>query len=172
MPTPIFTPPAGLLGLLGTKTLGQNPSLLSQEVSPSVELFPFWAYGQSYRRNTTISGTITVVGSVAVGALVPQGKVWVPLLHVATCLSIGAGDSGRIRAAAVVDSNAVVLQVGSVPAAASTFGGILGASSIEWWLSPFIAQPGTLFGGFVESITVATTGIQMTSTLTYIEFDI
>lgn len=71
----INRPPIGLQSLLGSKNFGQNPSDLSQQVLPTVDLFPFWATQQlrfAKEEQTTAGGDNAPVVSIQV----PEGETW------------------------------------------------------------------------------------------------
>lgn len=69
--------PLGLQSLLGSKSLGDNPSELLQEVRPTVQLNEFWSVENIRAQSTTDAGPVTT-GS-AESLLIPSGEIWSPI---------------------------------------------------------------------------------------------
>lgn len=74
MASKVTRPPSGLLSLVGTKTLGQNPDALSELVRPVINLDQHYLLDQPLQ-----TATATVVGG-AIGTFasvqIPSGELW------------------------------------------------------------------------------------------------
>lgn len=98
----IQRPPTGLLGLLGSKGTGINPSELEDRVQPTVDLTPFY---QSQDIQTAIaSGTPVTAAGAGASLVVPNGEYW-------QLLAVG-GLWSAFTAASVF---AAALQIGFLP---------------------------------------------------------
>lgn len=78
---PIQTLPVGLLGLLQVKNLGANPSILLDEVRPTVEMFDMWTNfnleqdSVTHQRDlATGAGSVQAFGTGPIN--VPDGEWW------------------------------------------------------------------------------------------------
>jgi len=175
--SPINALPQGLLDLLGTRALGQNPNELLQAVRPIVDMTPFWASGAAIQTFVAISGAVTAVNGVVptaqlTQAVVPIGKIWIPLTISLTSLGQGAGDTCRVRPC--------ILLPGTPPTTPIEFGdsNSLASSATSYslsWLDFWESQlrpysEGFVFGAWIETNTVAVSGQTMVYLLRYLEF--
>lgn len=171
-PTPVFTPPVGLQGYLGTKAVGQNPDRLSQTVYSFVDADPFYEIGLNLRRQSA-SFTPTVSGEVGFGALVvPPGKLWMILNH-STRTSGGAGDAADV-VPCIIHQAAPTTPLYGPPSVANQ--GVTGASSRQqlnsWYHSRRRWFPHQYcFGYFVAFLTLATAVTTVVS-IEYVEIDV
>lgn len=78
MPQLIQRSPLGLLSLLDSKAGGIAPNLLTDTVSPTVELLPLYGLGVRVRGNASVAAAGVVVGVNSLGglAVVPSGQTW------------------------------------------------------------------------------------------------
>jgi len=72
---PIQTQPAGLLGFLQLKNMGQNPSVLPDRLQPILEMFEW--YMQSSAEILQQAGSAFTTAGVKVIHTVPAGEWWV-----------------------------------------------------------------------------------------------
>jgi hypothetical protein len=75
-PPPILTPPSGLLGLLGLKSGGRQPSQFANVVSPTLDLSMFYRAGLR-NQLTTWAGLAAVYTGSVILAKVPPNQVWI-----------------------------------------------------------------------------------------------
>lgn len=170
----INQPPFGLLDLLQTKALGQNPNELLQGVRGTVELAQFWAQGAPVQ-TVAFGGGLTVLG-VATGATmyleVPPQATWLPVSMTLVATPTGAGDTGRIRPCiwGMVGAIAVPYEFGVEPAV-----GVVGTTSVctcgfNFLETPVRAWPGgTRFGIYCHALTIAVTGLTVAGVMRYVE---
>lgn len=80
MPTQVLKPAPGFLGMLDAQQMGRNPSRVTDEVLPNVDMLPFWM-AQRHTIDTIIGANVIAPSGVAtVGVLtVPDGEAWIPL---------------------------------------------------------------------------------------------
>lgn len=78
MPSLINTQPTGLLSVLGIKSVGQNPAVLSDLVQPVVNLDDAYGLGSSSYVQGSI-GTLNTIGLNSAFPVVPAGEAW--LVH-------------------------------------------------------------------------------------------
>lgn len=171
---PINAPPYGLLELLSTKALGQNPNELLQGVRPTVDLQRMWAQGAPVQV-ASFGGLCSVVGPQSGAGLyveVPQGEVWIPLSLYMTATPAGAGDTGRATPMIFqqVGALSIPLELGPISQTSAT--GATSLSATSWNFiencTPRAWPQGTRFGIFCPLVTVAVTGIQVAATLRYV----
>jgi len=91
--------PRGLQDLLNSVNLGVNPSDLSLQVQPGVDLFPFWA-----SEKLAMYGEIGVAPAANTDIqtyIVPNGQAWWPITWSMRCTLVTVGDvisfGGRIE---------------------------------------------------------------------------
>ena len=168
--------PYGLLGLLGLKSLGQNPSTLLSQVSPVVPLLPFWIGGQTPNINNGSAG-ISASGFIGATAhTVPNGKVWFVIGHSAHASAVvGATVTFKAAAGSRQGAGAVVLPqwAAQVSVTLPTTGGREAISALEGLSTdaPLIAGPGCQFGAFADVAALAG-GEAFTFSTIFFEFDI
>lgn len=171
MSSRVFSPPAGLQSLLGTKAATANPAELEKAIRGTVDLTHFYLFGKAPVQQAVIIGPTAAVGLIAASFFtVPDGKVWIPIFQAVMYVGVGAGDTGRIKPV-LTDNQGVVFQAPSDQIIASTTGTNY-ITSMPWWLRPVPVQAGFRFGAWAESITVITTGMTGTHSLYYVELDV
>jgi hypothetical protein len=69
--------PRGLQDLLGSHNLGVNPADMSEQVRPTIDMFPHWA-GERLTTFRTTSADIAGTGT-AQTYQIPNGEAWIPL---------------------------------------------------------------------------------------------
>lgn len=69
--------PPGLLSLLAIKSLGQNPSLLSDTVQPSIELYKLYSGVYAEEMQATVSAPANVGIHTANAAVPGPGEIWI-----------------------------------------------------------------------------------------------
>lgn len=69
--------PIGLQSLLGNVNQGVNPSELDGNVSPGVDLLPFWGYEKTKFR--VVGGSVAHTVGQGTEMVVPTGEVWLPI---------------------------------------------------------------------------------------------
>jgi len=96
MTTKINQPSIGLNSLLGTQAFGDNPNLLDQLASPTIDLLPF--LGQQLIRSQRTTASRALAGQ-AIVVTIPAGEAWIPI-------QLGAGVFYNVLdAAAAVNYN-------------------------------------------------------------------
>lgn len=153
MPSLINRVPPGLLSFLGIKALGQNPSQLSDELTPVLELGSLYLapYSETRQFQTAV---INAPGFFsASGALVPAGKIWV-------CGSISLNTSGVIAAATTYTGmglcwnptgTSIIYDVGAPLVTATAAGRLLtGVNELR------VLPPGAQLGVHGQAVTVGT----------------
>lgn len=152
MPSLINRVPPGLLSLLGIKAMGENPVVLTDELTPSIELLDFYAGANAIRLNGS-TGNITGTGLFQVTALQPPtGEIWL----INTCCY---RTNAALAAATTIRGRAVVHDVSlGVPvyADSGTLTGTTGEVPSMGWSRPVIVQPGYGVGLFIDSATIGT----------------
>lgn len=97
MPLPINRVPPGLLSLLDTKSGGVNPLVLSDELSGSLELLPFYAAatGQQYNGDSVAAAAVGQLAPLGAGdnMRVPASQLWVvPFFNVRSGAVLAGGN--------------------------------------------------------------------------------
>jgi len=152
----INRPPIGLQSLFGSKNFGQNPSELSQIVSPSVDLFTFLAQ-QELR---FLKESVTTAGFDSVVEIqVPDNQIWAVLTvsFAAEVLSASNDDmyaqialsenfAGAVRY--IVHSSEVPPQ--NTPYRNGTFWATVWQPSQLWWM-----RSGTVIRGIWNGSNIA-----------------
>jgi len=87
MPSLINTQPTGLLSVLGIKSVGTNPAVLTDTVQPVVNLDDAYGLGSSVYLQGSI-GTLNTLGLNSAFPVVPAGEAW--LVHECGYQSIAA----------------------------------------------------------------------------------
>lgn len=172
-PSAIFAAPVGLLGFLDTKAVGQNPNKLNEVVQPTLDLWPFYLYGQPV---LTVTGTIAPVAigyNTAAGFQVPTGKAWIPLTFCILNEPGGATDQlDAVPAVAHVQApTQVVWTHNDSSSGASATSGRRQIITADWWRNPMLVGPGHTFGAYTRFIVLGV-GPTTAMTLRYVEFDI
>ena len=137
-PPPIQPPPSGLLGMMGIKSMGRNPTNLAPVLAPTFDLVPFYQAG--VRSILLTSGAVANVNnsSITLGT-VPQGVVWI-------IESISA-NAGPLGAAANVTAWIIVTDPAGnhiyfgAPTPKGLTGEVIEAILVP--VRPFIALPGS-----------------------------
>jgi len=93
MPTPLTGFPNGLLSLVGSNNFGEAPRLLSEVVSPVVDVGELYA---ASKLETPAQSTFTVLNGAnnANSITVPAGEMW-RVYKVSAFLSTGVGEAQR-----------------------------------------------------------------------------
>lgn len=171
----INAPPFGLLELLQTKSLGQNPNELLQGVRPTCDLQWMWAQGAPVQ-TLVLGGNVATLGpqTGTLLAIVPPSKTWIPISMVVYASPAGAGDQGRVKPMIGEFVGAVYVPYELGPSPTLTTSGTISISNCSWNFletGPVRAwRNGTVFGVFCENITVAVTGLTTVVNFRYIEF--
>jgi hypothetical protein len=167
-PTQVFQSPSGLLDFLGTKTIGHNPDLLAQVLTPTLNLMPFYLAGQEIKRQQF--STLTPALFNRIDFIVPPGRAWIPLFQGITQICTGVGEQVRVRTG-LFDSNGFVLQTcQAVPSTATQASNSQGCSSTDWWINPVVIPPGFGFGVVHEFMPInPCTNAPQSHVLSYIE---
>lgn len=153
MPQLINRVPPGLLSLLGIKSLGQNPSLLADQVAPILELGNFYLGASSQIVGTT-TGTVNATGIWAVAAIQPNpGELII-------CSSLFCSTAANLAAATTIRFVPVVFNVQSgLPISspsARLASGTAGERPSSGWEQAVVIAPGQCAGIWVDSITLGT----------------
>lgn len=145
----VNTPPFGLQDLLGAKNFGRNPNELVENISPSLDQWPFLGY--SFIRAARNSGSVLGRG---VGATVeiPEGEVWVPIV------------ASAFNAAPAADTYIVALTMSGIPGfspgqdiglavTTDSFGVSIGEIFRASWAPPFhvALPPGIQFNAAIDA---------------------
>lgn len=170
MSSAIFTPPAGLLGLLGSKAVSQTPATLLETVAAVLDCSTFFLAGAGIQNLNVVSATVTAPGILTNGFVVPSGKLWIPVMQVCAVQSIGAGDSGRGRPA-VTDSTQTTLYYtgnnGSILASSGATS--IPSTSVDWWQHPTAFDARFAFTVYMDTAVTAITGVTVYHSLSYVE---
>lgn len=143
--------PRGLLDLLGSKSNGDNPTVLSPTVVPILDLSAMYQFDKMEARNAStnvvnLTGAWAVTGSIFT---VPAGEIW--LLHnlsVNSNANLGAGESYTL-VPAIYRTQWSQWQLG--PNACS--GSVGNRPSIGWQFErPEIMRPGDTVGVYVSAV--------------------
>ena len=125
MASKINTPPVGLQDLLGSQSFGENPNLLTEVVSPTLEQFPFLSADKisAYTQQQNVAATDP---AVIFAFLQPAGEVWMPLvwattLDAATAVGIDWSVVYSLTNSGIAASNTVHLGPDAQGAKRSTF---------------------------------------------------
>lgn len=161
----INSQPVGLLSLLGIKSLGQNPWVLSNEVASTVDLLQLYiAERAQIYGGATIA--VNAVGPYSAPQLAPDpGKILLlSQIQARRSSAIAAATSYRVRLV-VYDT-----QTGFHAACSPTFAsGTAGEAPCLGWAGPIIVRPSQAVGLWCEQVTLGTaqtwdiraTGIQL-----------
>jgi len=171
--TPIFTPPQGLQGFLGTKAVGQNPDRLRSEVSPQLDLMPFWMANFEWKLAAVLFTPVTSRGIIGANdsLRVPDKKFWIPLFHHVESLGTGT-DVIDCVPAIVRSAFSAIDPIGTWSDSSQAGGSNTRFSTITWpwWQTPMVFPPGYAFVAYCRFVTV-NVAPQCTVRLTYIELD-
>lgn len=137
MPSLINRVPLGLLGLLGIKALGKNPSFLQDTVQPTVDLSNLYVHS-NLELLEALTGNVNAVGVFTSGGVQNlSGEFWVFPRVCIRGATLGAATTYRLRLG-LQDIN-LGLVVASSPNAAS---GATGERIYLGWEGPIIVPPG------------------------------
>lgn len=143
MPTQVNRVPPGLLSLLDIKSLGQNPSLLADEISPTLEMGDFYTNAIAQQELET-TDPITGQGSfLCAGRFICQpGELLVVSSFTAIpTLALAAGNSLTYTPCVIsIGLGRPIAQVGPTVSPAATQRAISGS------VTPFIVTPGQTLG--------------------------
>ena len=94
---PILTPPTGWLGLLGMKSSGVQPGLITPSVSPIQEMGKFYEAGQRQRLFFSANANIVANQFLATTSSnqVPSGNVWIVDSFIGLVQPLGAVAAAR-----------------------------------------------------------------------------
>jgi len=173
----INAPPFGLLDLLQTKALGQNPNELLQAVRATVDVQWMWAQGSPVQY-AVVSGAVITLGIPAAAQtlrfIVPASKIWVPISMVTVAVPQGGGESGRVRGCISVAIGAVDTPYELGPPADLTASGGTVISVTSWNFAengPVRAWPeGTIFTCYADQLTPGVAGLATLIHFRYLEF--
>jgi len=141
VPSLINQVPPGLLSLLGIKALGVNPSILPDELSPSLDLFTLYIAGNSIERRSTTAAIGTTGFFSAAALIVPAGELWlVEAFSIDLSAVVGAATTYRLKPAYFNVGTNALFAVGA--SASATTGDRLNAKADDWFYLPSNYQPG------------------------------
>jgi hypothetical protein len=163
MRAPINRLPAGFLGFVDVKAMGENPRTFLSEVQPGMDMRPFYTAGG----RIFITSTAVAVAGVGTTPLltVPQNKAWAAeSMTVSTVGILGAGVSFTM-CCAILDANGNRLWIGEKDV--ETTGG-LGLARMNF-PDVYIALPGYQFA--VICTRIAAGPVSVIGSLTYVEGD-
>lgn len=152
MPSQVNRVPPGLLSLLGIKASGQNPSILPDTLTPTLELLDLYMAGNAQEVVASTSA-VNLVGIWGVASLQPgPGELYlVERMSVSTTTALAAGTTYEVQP---------MLYEASTGARRYTVGPRVGATVGQVFCTaserPFIVTPGYRLGAFVS---VATLGV-------------
>lgn len=152
-PIPIQRVPPGLLDLLSMKSTGQNPTFLSGEVAPSLDLTDLYRISR-FEEISGVTNAITLGGVWGSTTWAPApGELWyVDNLSCVRGSALAAGTAYRMRLALYNVNSGALLAVSqnSVTTATGEF------IALGWGDAGVWIQPGQSAAVFVEQITVGT----------------
>lgn len=152
MPQLIQRPPWGLLGLLNSKAGGANPNALSDEVSPSVELFDLYSVLERRSVNSAIAAPVLGLNifPVTLGEP-PAGELWVmKAITVLTTAVIAVAPTFRFVAGVHDIRNGSFTGLGNLATAAAVGEHLISNSQLN-----YIWRPGDQAAVFVLNATNA-----------------
>jgi hypothetical protein len=80
MTTQVNKPAVGFLGMVEAKTMGKTPSIITNEVIPSVDMFPFWTMDRVTIDSITGPNLLDASPATILGNFqVPSAEVWIPI---------------------------------------------------------------------------------------------
>lgn len=147
--------PRGLLDLLGSKSSGQNPVVLSEVVQPIIDVGQLYQVDLAEARSaTTAAANLTgAYGVTGTNLTVPAGEVW--LLHnlsLAANTNLAAGESYQVRGA-IYRSQWAQWQLSN---ASVSCGGVNTRPALGWQFHrPEILRPGDSVGIYVVDVQAA-----------------
>ena len=156
--------PYGFQDFLGNTAAGNNPDKLLTDVRPTVDMSPYWAFGQ-----TQFEGQSKAVGAIGGGAFftVPAGELWSPIHIGGEFTGYGTGGTFELRTSIFSNNLAVIVPTsnsGLVTNGASTRVNSHGFSFPQKTLY----GAGTIFGIYFGYWT--TTAITLKAGIEYVKF--
>lgn len=151
MPSPINTQPLGLLGLLGIKTIGRNPSILPDIVSPIIDIGPLYR-AQGAMNLSGATSAVNLRGNWTVSNLiVPPGELWVVESAVLTAAAaVIVGTTYKVRCCVYDVQSGLPYNAGEL---STVTAGEIPCAPMN---GPFLVAPGQGIGVFAESVTLGT----------------
>jgi hypothetical protein len=164
MPAAINKVPGGLLGFLGIKNGGENPTQLEPLLRTSVDLWPMYLASYAEFNRSTFSANI---GFPSTGQSVPQGEFWWILDHsITNSAALGAGATLQLATGYTLPIGAAnpVVATG-VPSNVATVGQFASCYAAEPVL---LLPPGASLAAIVTQI--AAGPINCDSVIRYVRF--
>lgn len=152
MPASIQRVPIGLLDHLGIKSTGDNPSILTDSVIPTVDLTPMYLINRWEYINVTtaVAGAIGVVTAATPTDLqVPNGQLWIVQDFSVRSAAIPAATSYRLTLVAFNAQTGIPFAFAPL-AQTSGVGEAVGIN----WPGPIVLRPGEACGVFVQALTL------------------
>jgi hypothetical protein len=150
MPSQVNRVPPGLLSLLGIKSTGVNPTMLGEELTPTMDLTQMYAAGHAVSLFGT-TGVINATGMWDGGGLtqVPAGEFWIcDSVCITSTAVLGAGTIYRGRAAVADVTGGIIRVLGP------TSGNVTQTERFATQLQgPIYVRPNETIGVFIEGFT-------------------
>lgn len=151
MPSLINTPPIGLLGLLGIKSLGVNPSVLPDAVAPTVDLNALYLAAREELLSGATSAISTRGNWPVTNLVVPTNELWIVTSAVCTAAAaVIAATTYKVRCAVYDVQSGLPYTTGDLTTVTA---GEIPAAPLR---GPLIVRPGQGLSVFAESVTLGT----------------
>lgn len=137
LPAIINSLPAGYLDLLGLKTMGRNPTVPIDGVSPTLDMLHFYATAASELVAATPIVT-AAIGSTGSTVQVPFNETWLVLSATMSCQAVAGVTSSSAQMTVSASSGAGVFQFYATPIIPC----VPGTAWVAIQHLPFIMRPG------------------------------
>lgn len=151
MPQGINTQPVGLLGLLGIKSVGRNPSVLADSVAPTFDMAALYV-GAVAENLSGATSAINLRGMWVVSNLVvPNGELWIVESCVLTAANaVIAATTYKVRPCVYDVASGLPYHAGELTTVTA------GEIPCAPFPAPFLVTAGQGIGVFAESVTLGT----------------
>lgn len=150
MPGLIQRVPVGLLDFLGLKATGQSPTVMPDELVPTVDISQLYAAAR-WEQSTSTTSTVNLIGFWGTTTLtVPSGELWLVDSITATSGTLLAGTTYRLRMGLISANNSNPFVVSDLSQSWTA-----GERPFFGWRN-VIARAGDQLGLVVDSLTLGT----------------